>query len=87
MKRGTEIVPLLYGGSQESGKRPGTENVLYAQALGEACKLAADELIFRMNSAWKLVSVMFQELGLKNTQINGAMKDFEIKAEYDLSNT
>jgi cysteine desulfurase len=35
--------PLLYGGGQQGGLRPGTENVPGAVALGVACELAAQE--------------------------------------------
>jgi cysteine desulfurase len=37
------VHPLLHGGSQQGGLRPGTENVPGAAALGVACELAAEE--------------------------------------------
>ena len=39
------IAPLFDGGNQENGSRPGTENLIGAAAMGEACLLA------RMNRA------------------------------------
>ena len=35
---------FLCGGGQEGGRRAGTENVLLVVALGEACRIVADEL-------------------------------------------
>ena len=34
------LPPLLLGAGQEHGRRPGTENVAYIVALGEACRIA-----------------------------------------------
>jgi cysteine desulfurase len=44
VRRGVKLPSLLYGAGQESGRRPGTENVPYMVALGEACRLAAIHL-------------------------------------------
>lgn len=40
---GIELQPLLHGGGQEHGLRPGTENVAMAVALAQAVELAAAE--------------------------------------------
>jgi cysteine desulfurase len=42
VRRGISLGPLSFGGGQEGGLRPGTENVPYLVALGEACRLAGD---------------------------------------------
>jgi cysteine desulfurase len=44
IRRGVSLAPLLFGAGQEHGRRPGTENVPYIVALGEACRLAAEAL-------------------------------------------
>lgn len=41
VRRGVELAPLLLGGGQERGLRPGTENVPYVVGFGEACAIAA----------------------------------------------
>ncbi len=50
VKRGTPIMPILFGGSQERGLRPGTENmpaiVALAAALTEAEKMKEKEVAF-----------------------------------------
>ncbi|HEU4988353.1 MAG TPA: cysteine desulfurase family protein [Gemmatimonadaceae bacterium] len=43
IRRGTPIEPLFHGGSQDRGRRPGTENVAYAVALATAAELALAE--------------------------------------------
>ena len=40
IKRGVEILPLMYGGGQEEGLRPGTENVSGIVGAAEAIRLA-----------------------------------------------
>ncbi len=44
VRRGTEIAPMLYGGGQERGKRPGTENVPLAVGFARAVELAITEM-------------------------------------------
>jgi cysteine desulfurase len=44
VRRGVTLPPLLLGAGQETGRRPGTENVAGIVALGEACRLAGGAL-------------------------------------------
>jgi cysteine desulfurase len=43
IRRGTPLEPLFFGGSQDRGRRPGTENVASAVALATACEFALAE--------------------------------------------
>ena len=43
IRRGTPIEPLMFGGSQDRGRRPGTENVAMAVGLARAAELAVSE--------------------------------------------
>jgi cysteine desulfurase len=49
VRQGLRIVPLIYGGIQESGRRAGTENVPAIVGLGKAAEIAKAELSNRMN--------------------------------------
>lgn len=40
IRRGTSLEPLFFGGTQDRGRRPGTENVASAVGLATACELA-----------------------------------------------
>ncbi len=42
IRRGTEVEPLLHGGGQERGRRPGTENVALAVGFARAVQLALE---------------------------------------------
>lgn len=44
IRDGVELEPLIYGASQESGRRGGTENVIMAVGLGKAAELAVEHL-------------------------------------------
>jgi len=48
IRRGTFVEPLQFGGSQNRGVRPGTENVAAAVALARAAELAVEELTTEM---------------------------------------
>ena len=43
IRRGTSIEPLFHGGSQDRGRRPGTENVAFAVGLATAAEIAIAE--------------------------------------------
>jgi len=44
IRKKTKLEPILYGGGQEKDLSPGTENVAGIIGLGEACRLANNEL-------------------------------------------
>jgi len=43
VRRGVRIDPLMHGGEQDRGRRPGTENVAFAVGLARAAELAVEE--------------------------------------------
>ena len=54
IRRGTPLEPLMYGGSQDQGRRPGTENVAMAVGLARAAELAVAE----REHAWTKLETM-----------------------------
>lgn len=44
IREGVALPNLMFGAGHEAGRRPGTENILEIAGLGEACRLAADDL-------------------------------------------
>lgn len=50
VRKGSNVMPLVFGGGQERGLFPGTEPVAAAVAIGVASKLAAQELVTETES-------------------------------------
>ncbi|MHB1152238.1 MAG: cysteine desulfurase family protein [Eubacteriales bacterium] len=44
INKGINIEPLIHGAGHESGKRAGTENIIFDVALGKACEISMDAL-------------------------------------------
>ena len=75
VRQGTKISNLMYGASHESGRRPGTENVLEIVGLGEACRIAFRDLhknqtIFK-DRRDQLHKGLETALGSENVKLNG----------------
>ncbi len=73
VRKGTKIVPFMFGGHQESGRRAGTENVPGIVGLGKACELAMKNMQHE-NSRVKLLRDKLENAILKtcpNATING----------------
>lgn len=60
IKGGTRLVPLIYGGIQEGGRRAGTEDVPAIVGMGRAAELAAATLTERMESRTKLRDALIE---------------------------
>jgi cysteine desulfurase len=54
VKRGVRILPLMDGGIQEGGRRPGTEDVPAIVGLGKAAEMASKKLPEKMNQLTEL---------------------------------
>jgi len=62
LKKGTRITPLLNGGIQEEGRRPGIENVAGIVGLGKAAELAKNEMEERIKHLASLRDKIISEL-------------------------
>ncbi|MGC8605063.1 MAG: cysteine desulfurase family protein, partial [Desulfomonilaceae bacterium] len=45
IRHGVQLAKLMHGAGHESGRRPGTENVLEIVGLGKACEIASRDLV------------------------------------------
>ena len=72
VKEGLRIVPLIYGGIQEGGRRAGTENVPAIVGMGAAARLAGNELDRRMKHCRQLRDKMIGNvLKIPNVYLTG----------------
>lgn len=62
VRGGVELPPLTFGGGQERGLRPGTENVPFIVGLGAACALAARDLEPEMARQRRLGDILLDGL-------------------------
>ncbi|MDR2502561.1 MAG: cysteine desulfurase [Oscillospiraceae bacterium] len=60
VRPGAGVAPILFGGQQEMGLRPGTENVSAIAAFGVAAQLAMRELAENLNHAERLRTIVMQ---------------------------
>lgn len=54
IRQGQRIIPLIFGGIQEGGRRAGTENVPAIVGMGKAAEIAKEELPRKMEHVRKL---------------------------------
>jgi cysteine desulfurase len=62
IRRGIDLPPLLLGAGQEHGRRPGTENVAFIVALGEACRVAKTHLQTGLHGLKGLADELYSRL-------------------------
>ncbi len=74
VRSGTAVEPVLTGGHQESGLRPGTENVPAIAGFGEACRISAERLGEEMTHIARLRDRIEKGLleKIPGVKINGA---------------
>ncbi len=72
VREGLRIVPLIYGGIQENGRRAGTENVPAIVGMGRAAELANEELNSRMEHVKALRDKLIKGIsGIENVYLTG----------------
>ncbi len=73
VRGGVEILPLIYGGNQERGKRGGTENVAAIAGMAAALKRACSDLRERTERISSLRDLLTDGLlALPRTRLNGS---------------
>lgn len=72
IREGIRVVPLIYGGIQEGGRRAGTENVAGIAGMGRAAALARAEIAPRMEHSLKLRNKLIEGvLKIPNVYLTG----------------
>ena len=72
VREGVAVEPILFGGGQERGLRSGTENVAGIVGLGEAARLAREEMEGRVrHEAGLRDGILAGVAGLAGVRING----------------
>ncbi len=73
IRKGVSLEKFLHGAGHESGRRPGTENVLEIVGLGKACEIAARDIVKNIKHMKEMRDKL--HLGLKeqimDIQLNG----------------
>lgn len=86
IKKGTKIENILHGGSQERGKRPGTENTLAIVGFKKAVSLLKENGLEESKRIEKLRDKFIKGLlQIENTKINGAMGKERLKGNVNVS--
>jgi cysteine desulfurase len=77
VRRHTKLPPLLFGGHQQQGRRPGTEPVALAVGLATALDLAMRELTERRQRVTSLRGIFLERLQLEAAPVvvNGSLND------------
>ncbi len=73
IKKGVTVNPLMFGGSHESGMRPGTENIPSIVAFATALEIASGEIDEKSRKLSALVKRLEEgmETAVENIQFNG----------------
>jgi cysteine desulfurase len=73
IKQGTKIDIWLHGGSQERGRRSGTENVAYIVGFGKACEIAQRDLAMLSEKMTNFSTVFWEKIkaAIPDVLLNG----------------
>jgi cysteine desulfurase len=73
IRDGVKLASIMHGAGQESGRRPGTENVLEIVGLGKACEIAARDMDRNMTQMQHMRDRLYEGIKSRcgNTRING----------------
>lgn len=70
IKEGTLLQPLMHGGGQESGMRPGTENTAAIAGFGLAAELSTENMRQKADHTWNLKLAFYRELQKSGVDYN-----------------
>ena len=75
IRSGVKIPNLIYGGGQERGRRPGTENVAFAVGLAKALSIACENIQEKEEHIAKLRDYLLEGIlnKIPKVRVNGSM--------------
>lgn len=75
IRSGVKIPNLIYGGGQERGRRPGTENVAFAVGLAKALSIACENIQGKEERVAKLRDYLLEGIlnKIPKVRVNGSM--------------
>jgi cysteine desulfurase len=69
IRDGVKLANLMHGAGQESGRRPGTENVLKIVGLGKACEIAKRDLDINMTHMQHMRDRLYEGIKIECIQV------------------
>ncbi len=86
VRRGVKMQPLQFGGSQEMGRRPGTENIIGIVGFGEAARIANEEREGYVEQIRSLRDELIERIQkeIPKTRLNGS-KDHRLANNVNIS--
>jgi cysteine desulfurase len=86
-REGVEVSSVVFGGGQEGGVRPGTENVASIVGAAKALELAQKDFVKRVEQVGKVRDEFFALMDsyLKNVFINGALGEDRLANNINIS--
>ena len=86
VKKGTPLYALLQGGAQEKNRRAGTENVAGIVGMGEALRLAAEEIATEFPRVSAMRDRLISEiLKIPHTRLNGSQGNTRLPGNINIS--
>ena len=87
VRKGTELVPQLSGGSQERKRRAGTVNLPAIVGMGKASQIIEQELEEKRNKLLELREYFLDEIfsNFKNVKLNGPQNEYRLPANINIA--
>lgn len=78
VKRNTPVNPVFFGGDQERGLRPGTENISAIVGIDKALEIVKKNKAKEINRLYKMQQYVFDKVSkMKDVSVNGSMNSEE----------
>ncbi len=62
LRKGTKLLPIMYGAGHERGLRPGTENIPAIAGFGKASEIAKRDMSLRVEHTERVTGILYRKL-------------------------